>query len=212
MRSRPISRRASSVADLSLSHTDTVKILRVALVAALLLAIGGCSKAEKVATVSVPKGFEVPAGVTLTKGGAKLAAGEPASVIYQIADKTRSVITVAVTAVEKGNIEDFKFFSLDDAAKLATPFYVSAKVTNVGPAGIGLAPIPLYAHDSNNTIALPNELVGKFKPCPLGALPRSFLPGATAKVCLVYLVSKDTTLVSIDLQTADQKDPITWTP
>ena len=187
-------------------------MLRVALVAALLLVIGGCSEPERVATVAVPKGFDVPAGVTLTKGGTKLIKGNPASVIYQVADTTRSVITVAVTAVEKGNIKDFKFFSLDDSAKLSTPFYVTATVTNVGPAGIGLAPVPLYAHDSNNTISLPNELVGDFKPCPLGALPKSFLPGATAKVCLVYLVSKGATLVSVDLQTADQKDPISWTP
>lgn len=178
----------------------------------MLLAIGGCSKPEKVATVAVPKGFDVPAGVTLTKGGTKLVKGDPASVIYQVADKTRSVITVAVTTVKKGNIKDFKFFSLDDAAKLATPFYVTATVTNVGPAGIGQAPVPLYAHDSNNTISLPNELVGNFTPCPSGTLPKSFLPGGSAKVCLVYLMSKGTTLVSVDLQTADQKDPISWTP
>lgn len=187
-------------------------MLWVALVAALLLSIGGCSKTEKVATVAVPKGFDVPAGVTLTKGGAKLIKGNPASVIYQVADKTRSVITVAVTAVDKGDIKDFRFFSLDEGSKLSTPFYVTATVTNVGPAGIGLAPIPLYAHDSNNTISLPNELVGNFKPCPRGTLPKSFLPGATAKVCLVYLMSKGTTLVSVDLQTTDQKDPISWTP
>ena len=187
-------------------------MLRVALVAALLVAIGGCSKEQKIATVPVPKGFDVPAGVTLTKGGTALIKGKPASVIYQIADKTRSVITVTVTAVEKGNIKDFKFFSLDEATQLSTPFYVTATVKNAGPAGIGQAPIPLYAHDSNNTISLPNELVGDFAPCPRGTLPKSFLPDATAKVCLVYLLPKGTTLASVDLQTADQKDPITWKP
>ena len=186
-------------------------MLRMTLLAALVLVAGGCSKTEKV-TVPVPRGFDVPAGVTLTAGGTNLNEGEPASVIYQVADKTRSVITVSVTAVTKGNIKDFKFFSLDDAAKLSTPFYVTATVRNVGPAGLGAAPIPLYAHDSNNTITLPNELVGTFAPCPRGTLPKSFLPGATAEVCLVYLVPKGTALVSVDLQTADQKDPITWRP
>lgn len=184
----------------------------MAVAVALVLAIAGCSTAKKPATVSVPKGFDVPAGVTLTKGGTTMIEGKPASVIYQVADKTRSVITVAVTAVKKGNIKDFKFFSLDEAASLSTPFYVTAMVTNVGPAGIGSAPIPLYAHDSNNTISLPNELVGEFAPCPRGTLPKSFLPGATATVCLVYLVPKGAALVSVDLQTADQNDPITWRP
>ncbi len=188
--------------------------MRVAVVvAALVLAIGGCSKSDdKEDKVPVPKGFEVPAGVTLTKGGTVLAKGKPASVIYQIADKTRSVVTVTVNSVTKGNIKDFKFFSLDAAAKQSTPYYVKASITNVGPAGIGAAPVPLYAHDSTNSISLPNELVGVLKPCPKGKLPPSFLPGAKADVCLVYLIPKGVNLVSIDLQTVDQSDAIKWKP
>jgi len=177
---------------------------------ALLLAIGGCSKDDKSDGVPVPKGFEVPAGVTLTKGGTTLPKGKSATVIYQVADKTRSVVSVGVTAVRKGDIGDFKFFSLDDEAMQATPYYVAATVKNLGPAGIGGAPIPLYAHDSKNTISLPNELVGEFDPCPNGTLPKSFLPDAAAKVCLVYLIPKGASLVSVDLQTADQKVPIIW--
>lgn len=187
-------------------------MLRMAVVMALVLAIGGCSDVQKPPTVSVPKGFQVPQGVTLTMGGTKMTAGKPASVIYQVADKSRSVITVSVASIKKGAIKDFRFFSLDESAKLSTPFYVTASVKNVGPAGIGSAPIPLYAHDSTNTISLPNELVGDFAPCPSGTLPKSFLPGASATVCLVYLVPAGATLVSLDLQTADQKDPITWRP
>ena len=43
-------------------------------------------------------------------------------------------------------------------------------------------------------------------------LPKSFLPGATAKLCLVYLVPKGRALQSVDLQTGSAKDAITWTP
>lgn len=188
-----------------------MKVFRLAAVAALVLTMGGCSKAEE-EKVPVPKGFDVPAGVTLTDGGTTLAKGKAASVIYQVADKTRSVIKVAVTAVNKGDIKDFTFFSLDDEAKQSTPYYVTARVENVGPAGLGAAPIPLYAHDSKNTISLPNELVGDFRPCPNGTLPESFLPGAKADVCLVYLMPKGVSLMSIDLQTVDQTDPIIWKP
>ncbi|MGZ8720499.1 MAG: hypothetical protein ACXWXH_03395 [Aeromicrobium sp.] len=187
-----------------------MRMLRAAVVLALVLAAGGCSNDEKASGVPVPKGFEVPAGVSLTKGGTTLAKGKSATVIYQVADKTRSVVSVAVTAVKKGEIKDFRFFSLDDETKQATPFYVAATVRNIGPAGIGGAPIPLYAHDSNNTISRPNELVGDFAPCPNGTLPKKFLPDATAKVCLVYMIPKGASLVSIDLKTADQKDAITW--
>ncbi len=186
----------------------------VLLVLVIVLIAGGCGKAEKkVDTAPIPKGFEVPAGVTLTKGGTKLGVGRVAAAIYQVADKTRSVITVSVDSVVRGNIaRDFKFFSLDDAAKASTPYYVTATVKNIGPAGLGGAPIPLYAHDSTNTISPPNELVGQFNPCPNGTLPKSFLAEATAKVCLVFLVPKGAKLETIDLQTVDLKTPVTWDP
>lgn len=182
------------------------------LVLAVLLVAGGCSKAEKKVETPVPKGFELPSGVTLTKGGSAMAPGKPATVIYKIADQTRSVITVTVDSIKKGTIKDFKFFSLDDDTLASTPYYVTASIKNLGPAGLGGSPVPLYAHDSTNSIAPPNQLVGDFAPCPRGALPSSFLPDAAAKVCLVYLIPKGATLQTIDLQTADQKDPITWQP
>lgn len=184
------------------------------LVLVVLLAAGACGKAEKKAdTPAVPKGFQIPAGVTLTKGGAELGIGRVAAVIYQVADKTRSVVTISVDKVAKGDIaKDFRFFSLDDAAKASTPYYVTATVKNIGPAGLGGAPLPLYAHDSTNTISPPNELVGEFDPCPNGTLPKSFLPSATATVCLVYLIPKGATLRTIDLQTTDLKTPVTWDP
>ncbi len=182
------------------------------LVLTILLVSGGCAKAEKKVETPVPKGFELPSDVTLTKGGSALTPGEPATVIYKIADQTRSVITVVVDTVKKGKIDDFKFFSLDEDAKASTPYYVTASIKNLGPAGLGGSPVPLYAHDSTNSIASPNQLVGDFTPCPRGALPSSFLPDATATVCLVYLIPKGVTLQSIDLQTVDQKNPITWQP
>ena len=179
-----------------------------------LLVVGACgSDAEKDDdTVPVPKGFDVPAGVTLTKGGTTLSEDQSASVIYQVGSAAASGITVTVTSVAKGDIKDFTFFSLDAETKQASPFYVSVTVKNEGPAGLGGAALPIYAHDSSNTIFPPNELVGDFKPCPNPALPKSFLPGASAELCLVYLVPKGKALQSVDLQTGSSKDAITWTP
>lgn len=190
--------------------------MRAVLVLLLVVLIAsGCGKAapKKVDTAPIPKGFELPAGLTLTKGGTALGLGRVAAVIYQVADKTRSAITISVDSVVKGNIaKDFRFFSLDDAAKASTPYYVTATVKNIGPAGLGGAPVPLYAHDSTNTVAPPNELVGDFQPCPNGRLPASFLPASIAKVCLVFLIPKGMTLRTIDLQTVDLTTPVTWNP
>ena len=83
--------------------------------------VAGCSSSsdgKKSDEVPVPKGLEVPKGVTLTKGGATLTEDKPASVVYQVGDKAASVITVTVSSVRKGSIEkDFTFFSLDDETK-----------------------------------------------------------------------------------------------
>lgn len=178
---------------------------------AALAACGG-SDAKKDEAVPVPKGFDVPAGVTLTKGGTVLTEDKSASVIYQVGSAAASAITVTVTQVKKGDIKDFRFFSLDDETKQASPFYVNVTVKNEGPAGLGGAALPIYAHDSSNTIFPPNELVGKFKPCPNPSLPKTFLPGSSADLCLVYLVPKGKALQSVDLQTGSAKDAITWTP
>ncbi len=189
---------------------------RSALIGAVLVAIftvAACGSSDpKDGAVPVPKGFDVPAGVTLTKGGTVLTEDDSASVIYQVGTSATSAITVTVTSVAKGKIEDFKFFTLDAESKQSSPFYVSVTVKNEGPAGLGGAALPIYAHDSSNTIFPPNELVGNFPPCPTPALPATFLPGASAKLCLVYLVPKGKALQSVDLQTGSAKDAITWTP
>ena len=179
---------------------------------AALFAVAACSSDPKDEGVPVPKGFDLPAGVTLTKGGTTLTEDKSASVVYQVGSSAASAITVTVTQVAKGKIDDFTFFSLDEESKQATPFYVSVTVKNEGPAGLGGAALPIYAHDNSNTIFPPNELVGEFPPCPTPALPATFLPGSSAKLCLVYLVPKGKALQSVDLQTGSAKDAITWTP
>ena len=78
----------------------------VAAVASVLL-VAGCSGSsdgggKKSDAVPVPKGFDLPAGVTLTKGGTTLTEDKPASVIYQVGDKAASAITVTVTSVAQG--------------------------------------------------------------------------------------------------------------
>lgn len=194
-----------------------VKSFRIVAAVAALAFVAGCGGSsdggKKSDAVPVPKGFEVPKGVTLTKGGTTLTEDKPASVVYQVGDKAASAITVTVASVRKGSIKrDFAFFSLDAVSKASSPFYVDLTVKNEGPAGLGGAALPIFAHDSSNTNLPANQIVGNFKPCKNSTLPKSFLPGATAKLCLVYLVPKGKALVSVDLQTGSTKDAITWTP
>lgn len=189
----------------------------LAMAASLAIGSAGCSSSEpapkKVAASSAatPKGFDVPAGVTLTPGGTKLAVGKPATVVYEV-EGAASAVTVTVSAITPGSMDDFRFFSLDAASKKASPFYVRASVTNDGPAGLGGTALPLFALDSTTTNVPANDIVGTFKPCPTRALPASFLPGATAELCLVYLLPEGRTLRSINLQTGTTADAISWKP
>lgn len=184
---------------------------------AAALALGGCSSGSEEQPAApedtaTPKGFDVPAGVTLTPGGTKLEGGEPATVVHQVGDRAASAVTVRVEKIKKGSIKDFRFFSLDAETRRSTPFYVTVKVRNEGPAGLGGAALPIFVRDDSNTQLPANDIVGTFKPCPRATLPRTFLPGASARLCLVYLVPKGRSLVSVDLRTGAATDSITWQP
>lgn len=171
--------------------------------------VSGCSSKEKEPQPSpdVPKGFQVLSGVTLTDAGASVKVGRPVTVVYDPGGAA-SAVTVRVVSAKRGRISDFRFFSLDAASKKSTPYYVKASVKNEGPAGLGGASVPLYLHSDANTVYPPNELVGTFKPCPTSRLPKSFLPGRSANVCLVFLLPRGQRLESIDLQPAGAKDAV----
>ena len=187
----------------------------IGIAAALLVLLAACAEDDPAPKPrsDVPKGFEVPAGVTITQGGSTLELGKAASVVYQVEEGATSVITVVVNAVKKGDIKkDFTFFSLDEKAKSSTPYYVRLTVENNGPSGLGGVTIPVLAHTSSNTVFPPSEVVGTFKPCPSPALPKSFLEGSKADLCLVFLLPKGEKLSTIDLQTGKDADAIHWTP
>jgi hypothetical protein len=184
-----------------------------------VLALGGCSSSDDPdpdpapsAPASAPASFEPPAGVTLTAPGTALAVGQSATVVPEVGDQASSAVTVAVTAITPGSMDDFRFFSLDEATKTSAPYYVTVTVTNEGPAGLGGAALPIFALDSTNTNLPASDIVGTFKPCRTATLPASFLPGAAASLCLVYLVPEGRTLTSINLQTGSTKDAISWKP
>ncbi len=189
-----------------------MRAVTAATLAALVL-LAGCGSgdtAEPEATV--PDGFETPAGVDLTPAGTELEVGKPATVVFETGDGAASAITAMPTKVTRGTIKDFEFFSLDAASKESTPYYVAATVTNDGPAGLGGLGAPFVAHDDTDMIVAPNVINGEFAPCENGQLPAKFLPGDTAELCMVFLVPKGRTLVSIDAVSSDPATAVHWKP
>ena len=137
----------------------------LALIAAASLA--GCQSKDSGAPPrsDVPKGFDVPHGVHVTKGGAKRYIGQPATVVYHIEQRAASAVTVQITDITVGSLNDFEFFNLPESVRKSTPYYVHIKVRNEGPSGLGGVALPIYARTSHSVFP-PNELVGKFPPCP----------------------------------------------
>lgn len=189
-----------------------MKVGAAVILVAGVLTLGACSGSEPApeATVPTPKGFAVPSGVTLTDPSTELAPGKPGTVVLEVGDGAASAVTLTVTKIAKGDILDFRFFSLDAASRASTPYYVKASVKNDGPAGIGGVGAPFVAHDDANTIVPPNVVNGEFKPCPGGTLPKSFLPGDTADLCMVFLVPKGRKLISVDARSDEPATAVRW--
>jgi hypothetical protein len=191
----------------------------LALVAALTLV--GCSDdgadgADSDASAETPSAtgpsVAVPAGVTLTEPGAGLELGQPASVVYAAGQDRTSVLTVTVRKVVTGSMKrDFENFVLGPRQRSSTPYYATATVRNAGPGQLGRASVPLYGHDSTNTVFPATTLVGDLDACPGGPLPARFGPKATGRTCLVFLVDKGVTLETVELRPYDGFEPIAWT-
>ena len=193
---------------------------RAAVVAALLvpgLALSACGaeesgeKASATPSVDLPTGdVEVPDGVTLTEPGETLAFGETATVAYEPNTRRSSVIELAVTSVRAGRIADFGAYQLDARTRKSRPYYVRARVRNVGDGDLSRTAVPLLALTSRNTLIQPSSFNNTFERCPSTPLPAGFTSGETATTCLVYLVPEGGTLVAMSYRPLQAFEPITW--
>lgn len=193
---------------------------RAAVVAALVvpgLALTACGaeesdqKAAATPSVDLPTGnVEVPDGVTLTEPGASLDFGETATVAYEPNTQRSSVIELAVTSVRAGRIADFGAYQLDARTKKSRPYYVRARVRNVGEGDLSRMAIPLLAQTSRNTLIQSSSFNNTFERCPSTPMPAGFTSGETATACLVYLVPEGGSLEAMSYRPLQAFEPITW--
>ncbi|WP_218917697.1 hypothetical protein [Nocardioides dokdonensis] len=154
----------------------------------------------------------VPDGVELTAQGTALEVGDTATVAYQPNQKDVGVLKLTVTDLRKTSYqESFQGWKLDKAIKKSQPYFVRAKVKNVGEDDLGGRRVPLYLVDGDNTLVESSTFVSTFKPCPSQALPKKFGPGAKVTTCLVFLAPAQGSLEAISFRPAQEFNPITWT-
>lgn len=176
-----------------------------------LVVLSACAgEAEPAPVMTTPSAVDLPPGVRLTPTGEVLDVGDAGTTVIDLGNGARSAVTVTVQRVREGDLDDFRFFTLDESGEASTPYYVDVVVRNEGPAGLGGSSVPMYADSDADVLHPPTELVGDFEPCPATSLPESFLAGASEQLCFVYLLPEGQTLRSVDLVPSDEKGTLTW--
>ena len=207
-----------------MSRPSVSRQLLAALTAAVLLA--GCSGNDEPksgpsgsssgTTASTPTAaetnyLEVPDGVELTAPGSELSVGQAATVAYEPRQGTVAALQIKVTRLRKATFGDFVGWKLDKKIKETTPYFVDAKVTNVGDTDLGGRPVPLYIVDGKNRLIEASIFTATFRPCAGATLPKKFGNGDTTHACLVYLSPDHGDLTAVSFRPTQEFDPITWT-
>jgi hypothetical protein len=166
------------------------------------------------AAVGVASGYpsvSTAPGVALTSPGKALQVGETATVAWQPAQHVTGVLGLTVTALERTSFQQsFKGWELDDATKSNAPYFVTATVRNDGTSDLGGRPVPLYGLAASGALVEASSFATDFKPCRPSVLPTPFPTGASAQVCLVFLIPNGGALDGVSFRPSQAFDPITW--
>lgn len=191
----------------------------VGLTAALALVLTGCGgngenpdgDADPTGTPSAEPYLPVPDGVELTPQGSELAVGDTGTVAFELSQDKVGALEITVTSLEKASFDLFVGWELTKDIRKTAPYFVRAKVTNVGEVDLGKRPVPLYAVDGENRLIESSLFTGSFKPCDDASFPKRFKAGDTLKACMVYLAPGKGDLTAASFRPSQEFDPIVWT-
>lgn len=155
--------------------------------------------------------LDVPEEVELTSQGSELGVGETATVAYEPRQGMVGALDIKVTAMEKASFKQFEGWELTKQTRKATPYFVRAKVTNVGDTNLRGRPVPLYIVDGENRLIESSVFTGSFEPCEGSMLPKPFRNGDSTKACLVYLAPDKGDLTAVSFRPTQEFNPVTWT-
>jgi hypothetical protein len=160
-------------------------------------------------TTAYPTG--APTGTVLTDPGSDLAFGEDATVTWHPRQGLAGTVRISVGKVERTTFKkSFLDWRVDARMKTYTPYFVRARVTNAGPTDLAGVPVPLYGESDADSLVEAAVFKETFKPCHPSRLPKPFATGASARVCLVYLVPDKGALVGAAFRPTEDFSPIVW--
>ena len=207
--------------------------LAVASVTVILAGCGGSSSASSSAnatatpaavtsTASVsPAGGPAGASSGLAAAGAAFAAGQSATVPYQVTESNGAngptyKLSITVRSIERGTLADFNGIQLDAEQKASTPYYVRVRMTNLGPGTLSTAENdPAGQIQGLDRTGQPQDsvtfLLGTFPRCPDNDTPNPFKPGQSFSTCLTFLLPGGITKVAYTGPPQSYYDsPVTW--
>ena len=174
---------------------------------------GGAASGDGDASPSVAETpyLDVPEGVELTAQGSELQVGDTATVAYEPRQNAVGALDITVTSLEKASFSQFEGWDLKKETRQTSPYFVRAKVENVGDTDLGGRPVPLYIVDGDNRLIEASVFIGNFQPCEGSMFPKKFKNGDTMKACLVYLAPDKGDLTAVSFRPDQEFDGITWT-
>jgi len=152
----------------------------------------------------------VAQGVELTPDGSSLKVGDTARVSWEPNQRTTGVIAVKVTRLQRVPISAFRDWRLTGTVQRSTPYFVHARVRNLGRADLSGKPVPLYVLDHRNTLLEASTFRARFDACPSTPFPARFRHGRTASVCLVYFAPDHGRLDAVSFRPTQDVEGITW--
>jgi hypothetical protein len=161
------------------------------------------------------------AGGAAAKPGTKLKVGQTAQVNFTTTLKSGKngptyQLGVQVASMDKGTLADFNGIQLDATEKASIPFYVKAKITNLGPGTIDTSDndpgIQIEGVDKTGQTQQSVTFFGDFPKCDEKSAPKSMAKGSSFETCLTFLVPGGITKVAYTGTESYIDSPVTWSP
>ncbi len=202
-----------------------------AISAVLVVGCGGSSSSTSSSTTAATTTAAAAAATTTTTTaagtsgttapGTKLTPGTPAIVNYKPGVKSNSPtyrMQVTVVSIDKGSPSELNGVELEKAQQGQTPYYVHLRIRNEGAGNVAAEEInPAAGFQTTDDRGQPGQeltILGKFRTCETGSVPKQFTKGVTWNTCNLYLVGSGGSIVSASWTggggEAYSENPIVW--
>ena len=125
---------------------------------------------------------------------------------------TQKINPVRLTlSLQAGSLSDLSGFTLDAQTKRSTPFYLTIKITNVGPSAVDSSGFAgrLTVDDASGDEVSSLTLLGDFAKCD-GQIPDKLSPGASGQECDVYTAPQGERVTKASIDNGSSGNTITW--